>query len=61
MLMTPTARLADYLVGDIEEFVRSRRAAGASWRRIALDLRDATDKRIEVTHEALRRWCPDVT
>lgn len=60
MHTTPTARLADLLLKEgLDEFVNSRRQAGQSWRRISLDLRDATDKVIDVTHQALRRWFPD--
>lgn len=51
------AELADHLLPDgLEEFVTSRRAAGQSWRRIALELRDATGTVIDVTHETLRSW-----
>ena len=57
---TPTYLLADYLLpGGLEEFVKTRRATGMSWRRIALDIRDATDRQIDVTYELLRRWFKD--
>lgn len=59
---TPTEKLADVLLGDqgpVEDFVRSRRAAGRSWRLIARDLYDATDHQIDVTHETVRSWVRD--
>lgn len=40
-------------------FVTSRRAAGMSWRKIALDIRDATDKVVDITHQALFSWFDD--
>lgn len=58
----PTAiqQLADHLLdGQLEAFVRDRRAKGESWRRISLDLRDAV--KVDVTHETLRSWYPDST
>lgn len=56
---SPTYLLADTLLDDgIESFVRARRSEGASWRRIALDLWEATDRKVEVTHETLRSWFP---
>jgi len=58
--LTPTARLADHLLpGGLHAFVLERRARGVSWRRIALDIRDETDKVIEVSHEVIRRWFKD--
>lgn len=58
--MTPTARLADHLLpGGLETFVRTRRAAGMSWRRITLEIRDVTDRAIDVTHQALYHWFDD--
>lgn len=59
MRMTPTAKLANYLLGGLDEFVLTRRAEGMSWRRIALEISHATGRQIEVTHEALRGWYPD--
>ena len=60
MRQTPTSRLADNLLpGGLEEFVLSRRAAGMSWRRIALAIYDATDRKIDPTHESIRSWFPD--
>jgi hypothetical protein len=52
---TPTAALANYLLPDgLDQFVRERRDAGKSWRRIALELRDATG--VDVTHQTLYAW-----
>ena len=55
-------RLVDILLGHqgaLEEFVRSRRSAGRSWRLIARDLLEATDGQADVTLESLRNWFPD--
>ena len=55
---TTTRRLADVLLdGKLDEYVAERRAAGKSWRRITLDLRD--DTAIDITHGTLRSWYPD--
>lgn len=55
---TTTRRLADVLLhGKLDEYVADRRAAGKSWRRITLDLRD--DIQVDVTHNTLRSWYPD--
>lgn len=51
--------LDSLLDGGLEEFVRSRRAAGKSWRHIAHEVWYATGQRHPVTHEVLRRWFPD--
>ncbi len=62
MAPTPTARLADILLGDsgpLETFVRERRAAGRSWRQIERDLYRATDGEVDVTFETIRSWFPD--
>lgn len=57
MDLTPTAKLADVLLpGGLEEFVTERRARGMSWRRIAYEIYDATDKQVGVSYEVLRRW-----
>lgn len=44
--------------GGVGAFIEQRRNRDkpASWRRIALDLRDATDARVDVTPETVRRW-----
>lgn len=55
---TTTKRLADVLLdGKLDEYVTERRAAGKSWRRITLDLRD--DIGVDITHNTLRSWYPD--
>ena len=62
MASTPTAQLADLILGDagpLEDFVRSRRAEGRAWRLIARDLYEVTGQRIDVTYETLRSWYPD--
>lgn len=60
MDLTPTAKLADLLLpGGLEEFVLARRARGMSWRRIAFEIYDATDKQVGVSYEVLRRWFKD--
>jgi hypothetical protein len=42
---SPTFRLADMMLdGKLRQFVEERRSVGLSWRRIALDLRDETDR-----------------
>jgi hypothetical protein len=56
---SPTRHLADVLVNGVEKYVRDRRQAGLSWRRIALELRDSTDAKVDVTHETLRSWFAD--
>lgn len=56
---TPNRRLADVLLGDagpLDEFVRTRRTRGLSWRVIARELYDNTGHEIDVTHETLRQW-----
>lgn len=59
-MQTPTYRLADILLdGKLAAYVRTARAAGKSWRRIAIEIRDDTDREIDVTHETLRSWFPD--
>lgn len=61
MALTPTQRLGDLLLGGegaLEHFVRTRRADGMAWRRIARDLYEQHD--LDVTLESLRQWFPDV-
>lgn len=60
--LTASRRLADLLLGDdgpLEEFVRSRRKDGRSWRLIERDLLDATNREVDLTYETLRSWFPD--
>lgn len=53
--------LADQLLpdGGLEEFVRTRRAAGKSWRLIEHDLTAATNGQATVTSQTLRVWFAD--
>lgn len=54
---TPLYDLASYLLGEkVGPWIRARRLAGFSWRRISLQLRDLTDDRIEVTHQTAKAW-----
>lgn len=43
--------------GEVEAFIRTRRATKRSWRFIARDLEEATG--IEVTEQTVRLWFPD--
>ena len=45
------------LGGGLEDFIRSRRISGRSWRLVARDVYEATG--IDVTYETLRAWYPD--
>lgn len=58
-MATPTRTLADHLLpdGGVAKFIADRRPA--SWRRIALDLRDTTGGKIDVTPETVRKWSSD--
>ena len=56
---TPIRRLLEHLIEDgLEDYITVRRQAGKSWRLISLDIRDEYD--VDVTHETLRGWFPDV-
>jgi hypothetical protein len=44
--------------GALRKYVSARRAAGRSWRQVTLDLH--RDHDIEVSHETLRSWFPDL-
>lgn len=65
-MATPTTNLRIALDGavkaagatSLEAFVRARRTEGASWRRVATDLRDATA--VDLTAETLRGWFPEL-
>ena len=68
MILTPTRRLADILLADeggLESFVRTRRnrTPRVSWRRITLELTEATAQDdqpgIEITEQTLRVWFAD--
>lgn len=55
--LTPTRRYADLVLdGRLDAFVEERRAKGRSWRHIAMDLWAATDEKVDVTYETLRKW-----
>jgi hypothetical protein len=43
----------------LEEFVRSRRQGGVSWRRIVRELYEVTGHQVDVAPETLRSWIPD--
>lgn len=59
--LSPTYLLADVLLdGKLREYVEAERKRGVSWRRIALNLRDLTDRRIDVTHVTVHSWFPDL-
>lgn len=63
MERTPTHRLIDLRLGGdgaLEQFIRTRRLDGVSWRRITRELYEATDQEFDVTYETLRSWFPDV-
>ena len=58
--ITATRKLADVLLGgELENFVRSRRADARAWRLIERDLYEATSGQVDVTFETLRTWFPD--
>lgn len=53
----PRQRLADLLLGrPVLEFIAEKYADGLSYRRIAADLRDATDGEIDVSDVTIRTW-----
>ena len=57
MTETPTMKLASILLGqDVREWITGRRDDGRSWRLISRDLYEATNKQVDVTHEAIRSW-----
>jgi hypothetical protein len=54
---SPTQRLASHLLGrPVLEWVAEQREAGWTWRKIAEDLKTATDGLVDITAEALRLW-----
>jgi hypothetical protein len=56
-MRTPTQKLADILLGlPVENWIGERRAAGMSWRRISLELRDLTKGQMDVTAQTLITW-----
>ncbi len=60
MAATVTRRYADLLLqGQLETFVRERRAQDRAWRLISRDLWEATGGELDITYETLRSWFPD--
>lgn len=58
-MRTPTMALADHLLKQpVEEWVRARRPQ-KSYRRIALELRDVTKGKIEVTDRTVAAWATE--
>lgn len=56
-LTPPRQRLADLLLGrPVLDFIAERRANDDPYRRIAADLRDATDGEIDVSDVTVRAW-----
>ena len=50
-------KLASILLGqDVREWINPRRDDGRSWRLISRDLYEATNRQVDVTHEAIRSW-----
>jgi hypothetical protein len=57
--VTATRRLADTLLaGRLDEFVKTRRDAGMSWRLISRDLLRVTE--VDVHERTLWSWYPDL-
>lgn len=56
---SPKRQLADLLLDGLDAFVADRRDQGRGWRLIARDIWQATNGRVDVTHETLRSWYPD--
>lgn len=53
----PQQRYADLLLGrSVDDFIAERKANGDSYRRISIDLRDATDGEIDVSDVTIRAW-----
>ena len=54
---SPTQRLASHLLHrPVLEWVAEQREAGWTYRKIAEDLKAATDGQVDITAEALRLW-----
>lgn len=54
----PRQRLASLILGrPVMEFIAEHRANGASYRKVALALRDATDGEVDVSDITIRSWC----
>lgn len=59
-MRTPNQTLADLLLGEpVEQWAGRRRAERVSWRRIALELRDTTERKVDVDPQTLANWCED--
>lgn len=58
-MRTPTQALADHLLRKpVEDWVHERRQQNISFRRIALELRDVTKGKVDVTEATIRTWAP---
>lgn len=56
MVPTPKHLLADLLLDEpLLDWLEARRPK-TSWRRLSLELRDATGGKVDVTPESLRAW-----
>lgn len=54
---TNTQRLATHLIGSsVASWIVACRADGYTWRRIADELADITDRQVTVSHETIRQW-----
>ena len=61
---TARMRLAELVLGQpLDTYLIERRAEGDSFRKIARDMRDATNGDVDITEVTLRSWCArlDVT
>jgi hypothetical protein len=61
-MRTPVQHLADLLLDErVEDWVATRRnrERPLSWRRIALELRDVTEGKVDVSPTTLLAWCSD--
>jgi hypothetical protein len=58
---TPTQQLASHLLGrPVHHWIAEQRELGWSWRKIADDLKIATNGQVDVSHEAIRQWNEEV-
>lgn len=56
-MRTPAQHLADLLLDQpVETWVHERRGRGMSWRRIALEMRDATEGKVDVSPTTVMAW-----
>jgi hypothetical protein len=57
----PNQRLATVLLGrPVHQWIAEQRELGWSWRKIADDLKIATDGLVDVSHESIRQWSEEV-